>query len=91
MDHIAGAKEDMNGFADGDDELGGSEVVFAGGVCGIDAEFVFDAEALYIAFTEGQRATGTDDMQPDKQKSGGKEVISLARYTGRSTMDIVDL
>jgi hypothetical protein len=42
---------------------------------------------LYIAFTEGQRATGTDD----KQKSGGQEVISLARYTGRSTMDIVDL
>ena len=26
-----------------------------------------------------------------KQKSGGHEVISLARYTGRSTMDIVDL
>jgi len=49
------------------------------------------SEGLYIAFTEGQRATGTDDMQPDKQKSGGKEVISLARYTGRSTMDIVDL
>jgi prepilin-type N-terminal cleavage/methylation domain-containing protein len=46
---------------------------------------------LYIAFTEGQRATGTDDLQPNKQKSGGKEVISLARYTGRSTMDIVDL
>ena len=46
---------------------------------------------LYIAFTEGQRATGTDDMRPDKQKSGGQEVISLARYTGRSTMDIVDL
>jgi len=46
---------------------------------------------LYIAFTEGQRATGTDEMRPDKQKSGGQEVISLARYTGRSTMDIVDL
>jgi len=30
-------------------------------------------------------------MRPDKQKSGGQEVISLARYTGRSTMDIVDL
>lgn len=46
---------------------------------------------LYIAFTEGQRATGSDDMRPDKQKSGGQEVISLARYTGRSTMDIVEL
>ena len=46
---------------------------------------------LYIAFTEGQRTTGTDEMRPDKQKSGGQEVISLARYTGRSTMDIVDL
>ena len=52
MDHIAGAEEHMNGFADGDDELGGSEVVFAGGVCGIDAEFVLDAEALHIAFSE---------------------------------------
>jgi len=49
------------------------------------------SEGLYIAFTEGQRATGTDDLRPNKQKSGGKEVISLARYTGRSTMDIVDL
>jgi prepilin-type N-terminal cleavage/methylation domain-containing protein len=46
---------------------------------------------LYIAFTEGQRATGSDTMAVKKQKSGGKEVISLARYTGRSTMDIVDL
>ena len=46
---------------------------------------------LYIAFTEGQRDAGTDEMRPDKQKSGGQEVISLARYTGRSTMDIVDL
>jgi len=46
---------------------------------------------LYIAFAMGQRKTGSDDMAFDKQKSGGKEVISLARYTGRSTMDIVDL
>ena len=49
------------------------------------------SSGLYIAFTEGQRATGSDTMAFDKQKSGGKEVISLARYTGRSTMDIVDL
>jgi Tfp pilus assembly protein FimT len=46
---------------------------------------------LYIAFTEGQRATGSDIIAVKKQKSGGQEVISLARYTGRSTMDIVDL
>jgi len=52
VDHIAGAEEHMNGFADGYDELCGCEVVFASGVCGIDAEFVFDAEALHIAFTE---------------------------------------
>jgi hypothetical protein len=39
----------------------------------------------------GQRKTGSNEMAFDKQKSGGKEVISLARYTGRSTMDIVDL
>lgn len=45
---------------------------------------------LYIAFTEGQR-DATGGMSVDKQKSGGQEVISLARYTGRSTMDIVDL
>jgi prepilin-type N-terminal cleavage/methylation domain-containing protein len=49
------------------------------------------SSGLYIAFTEGQRATGSDTMAVNKQKSGGKEVISLARYTGRSTMDIVDL
>ena len=49
------------------------------------------SDGLYIAFAMGQRKTGTGDMAFDKQKSGGKEVISLARYTGRSTMDIVDL
>ena len=52
VDHIAGAEEDMDRFAYRDDEFGGGEVVFAGGVCGIDAEFVFDAEALHIAFSE---------------------------------------
>lgn len=45
---------------------------------------------LSIAFTEGQRASGADTLAVDKQKSGGREVISLARYTGRATMDIVD-
>ena len=45
---------------------------------------------LYIAFTEGQRDT-SGSVVVKKQKSGGHEVISLARYTGRSTMDIVDL
>jgi hypothetical protein len=41
-----------------------------------------------MAFTEGQRATdGT--MAVKKQKSGGQEIISLARYTGRATMDVV--
>ena len=49
------------------------------------------SSGLYIAFAMGQRKTGSNDMAFDKQKSGGKEVISLARYTGRSTMDIVDL
>jgi len=44
---------------------------------------------LYIAFTEGQRASGSNTLAVDKQKSGGREVISLARYTGRATMDIV--
>ena len=45
---------------------------------------------LQIAFTEGQRDT-SGSVVVKKQKSGGQEVISLARYTGRSTMDIVDL
>ena len=49
------------------------------------------SSGLYIAFAMGQRKTGSNEMAFDKQKSGGKEVISLARYTGRSTMDIVDL
>jgi prepilin-type N-terminal cleavage/methylation domain-containing protein len=44
---------------------------------------------LYIAFTEGQRASGSNTLAVDKEKSGGREVISLARYTGRATMDIV--
>ena len=52
VDHIAGAKEDMDGFAYGDDELGGGEVVFAGGVCGVDAELVFQTETLHIACAE---------------------------------------
>lgn len=44
---------------------------------------------LYIAFTEGQRDAGADTLAVNKQKSGGREVVSLARYTGRATMDIV--
>lgn len=44
---------------------------------------------LYIAFTEGQRASGSNTLAVGKEKSGGREVISLARYTGRATMDIV--
>jgi len=46
---------------------------------------------LYIAFTEGQRNAGADTLAVKKQKSGGLEVISLARYTGRATMDIVEI
>ena len=43
---------------------------------------------LHMALTEGQRAPdGT--MAVKKQKSGGQEIISLARYTGRATMDVV--
>lgn len=49
------------------------------------------SSGLYIAFAMGQRKIGSNEMAFDKQQSGGKEVISLARYTGRSTMDIVDL
>lgn len=42
---------------------------------------------LRIALTEGQR--GPDQtLIVDKQKDGGHEIISLARYTGRATLDV---
>jgi prepilin-type N-terminal cleavage/methylation domain-containing protein len=45
---------------------------------------------LRIALTEGQRdSSGT--LAVKKQKSGGYEVISVARYTGRPTLDITSL
>jgi prepilin-type N-terminal cleavage/methylation domain-containing protein len=45
---------------------------------------------LTVSLTEGQRAPTGDTMVVPRQKAGGREVISLARYTGRVTMDIVD-
>lgn len=45
------------------------------------------SDGLRIALTEGQRGPdGT--LVVNKQKDGGHEVISLARYTGRVTLDI---
>jgi prepilin-type N-terminal cleavage/methylation domain-containing protein len=45
------------------------------------------SNGLRIALTEGQRGPdGT--LVVNKQKDGGHEVISLARYTGRVTLDI---
>ena len=45
------------------------------------------SEGLHIALTEGQRGPdGT--LVVNKQKDGGHEVISLARYTGRVTLDV---
>ena len=41
VDHVAGTEEDMNGFTDGNDQLGGGKVILASGIGGIDAEFVF--------------------------------------------------
>jgi hypothetical protein len=42
---------------------------------------------LRIALTEGQR--GADQtLIVNKQKDGGHEIISLARYTGRATLDV---
>ena len=49
VDHIAGAKEHMNGLTNGNNELGGGKVVLASGISGIDAEFVFQTEAFDIA------------------------------------------
>jgi Tfp pilus assembly protein FimT len=45
---------------------------------------------LRVALTEGQR-NESGALVPDKQKSGGFEVISIARYTGRTTLDITSL
>jgi prepilin-type N-terminal cleavage/methylation domain-containing protein len=45
---------------------------------------------LRVALTEGQR-NESGALVADKQKSGGFEVISIARYTGRTTLDITSL
>jgi Tfp pilus assembly protein FimT len=45
------------------------------------------SNGLRIALTEGQR--GVDQtLIVTKQKDGGHEIISLARYTGRATLDV---
>ena len=45
------------------------------------------SNGLRIALTEGQR--GADQtLIVNKQKDGGHEIISLARYTGRATLDV---
>ena len=45
------------------------------------------SNGLRIALTEGQR--GADKtLIVNKQKDGGHEIISLARYTGRATLDV---
>lgn len=45
------------------------------------------SNGLRIALTEGQRGPdGT--LLVNKQKDGGHEIISLARYTGRVTLDV---
>jgi prepilin-type N-terminal cleavage/methylation domain-containing protein len=45
------------------------------------------SNGLRIGLTEGQR--GADQsLIVNKQKDGGHEIISLARYTGRATLDV---
>lgn len=46
---------------------------------------------LIVSLTEGQRTSGSDSLTVDKQKGNLREVISLARYTGRATMDLVPI
>lgn len=46
---------------------------------------------LRVALTEGQRDESGALVEEGKQKSGGFEVISIARYTGRTTLDITSL
>jgi Tfp pilus assembly protein FimT len=45
------------------------------------------SNGLRIALTEGQRGAG-QTLMVSKQKGGGHEIISLARYTGRATLDV---
>ena len=55
------------------------------------------AQGLRVALTEGQRGTSGNEAAITKQKQnqnaagGGFEVISIARYTGRTTLDITTL
>lgn len=49
------------------------------------------ATPLVVSLTEGQRTSGSDSLTVDKQKGDLREVISLARYTGRATMDLVPI
>jgi prepilin-type N-terminal cleavage/methylation domain-containing protein len=45
------------------------------------------SNGLRIALTEGQRGAN-QSLIVKKQKDGGHEIISLARYTGRATLDV---
>jgi prepilin-type N-terminal cleavage/methylation domain-containing protein len=45
------------------------------------------SNGLRIALTEGQRRPD-QALIVNKQKAGGHEIISLARYTGRATLDV---
>jgi prepilin-type N-terminal cleavage/methylation domain-containing protein len=45
------------------------------------------SNGLRIALTEGQRRSDRS-LIVNKQKDGGHEIISLARYTGRATLDV---
>jgi hypothetical protein len=45
------------------------------------------SNGLRIALTEGQRAAD-QTLIVNKQKDCGHEIISLARYTGRATLDV---
>lgn len=45
------------------------------------------SNGLRVALTEGQRGAN-QSLIVNKQKDGGHEIISLARYTGRATLDV---
>jgi len=49
-----------------------------------------NASGLRIAITEGQR-DGEGRLAVDRQKAGGYEVISIARFTGRVSLEITNL
>ena len=71
------------------DDVGGIRFNSNGGVAHPD-----NSSQMVVALTEGVRdsADGNDEILSEQKKiNGGFEVITIARYTGRSTLDMSSL